>query len=294
MLERLISRGSSAVRIADWRADAFGILTDNSSAAPAVAAAALAAVARAPPGASVYVATPVHLSAGMSTVTMPLGGILGLEEHEARSLVADFDRVFDGSGARLCMGRAAALLCVIDRVIAAVTHDPALAVGRDVFAFQPSGPDGARLRRLMSEIEMWLHDQPLNRLRAAQLMPAVTGLWLWGGGPVEATLPSIRGWTAGDDPIFSAFGDSAQFVSDPPAGVVVCGASPGAPGWTACERQWLQPAAAALRSKAISTLMISAGQRRITITARFSWRVWRRVVPWWTSFGLPEELHDDQ
>src|SRR5262249_22835248 len=55
----------------------------------------------------------------------------------------------------------------------------------------PRGPGAALLRRVGAEIEMWLHEHPLNEARRrAQRLP-VSALWLWGGGaPLEAMEPA--------------------------------------------------------------------------------------------------------
>jgi hypothetical protein len=68
--------------------------------------------------------------------------------------------------------------------------DPATLLGADPSAGLPRGADAATLRRLGSEIEMWLHEHPLNLERQRDAQLPVTALWLWGNAaasPAAAT-----------------------------------------------------------------------------------------------------------
>ncbi len=244
VLERLLARASPARRGAAWRDEAFRVIA-GSEAIPAVASAALcgadtveagsaavpavASTALYGPGARpawVCVATPLHLVAGMKDVMLPEDGVLVLPSSEAAALASDFTHVFGDGGTRLVTGRDGVLLCVFERPLEVETRDPDDMLGSDVFGFQAGGADAPRLRGLMSEVEMWLFDHAVNRARAARGMAAVSSLWLWGGGPVLAALPRVHGWTAGRDPLFSAFGDSPRFPgAESPVAAASAGAS---------------------------------------------------------------------
>src|SRR5436309_3538381 len=134
MLERLVARSADSSRVEDWRREAFRIIAPGAQRMPPVAATVVrelgSRVERAVWG---CVATPVHLSAGMQSVTMPANGILELARVEADALSADFNRVFGGAGVRLSVARSATLCCLFDDPIEVVTHDPEEAEGHDVF-----------------------------------------------------------------------------------------------------------------------------------------------------------------
>ncbi|HEY3654515.1 MAG TPA: hypothetical protein VGL34_05940 [Steroidobacteraceae bacterium] len=287
LLERLIARASTPARVADWRAEAFRVIAPEEGVMPPIAATALNAGTAA--GAWVCIATAVHFSAGMSNVTMPADGIVELDNAEAETLATDFNRVFAGAGMRLRVSRGAVLLCVFDQRLEVTTHDPEAAGGHDVFDFQPAGADAPRLRRLMSEMEMWLFDHEVNRARAAHARQVITGLWLWGGGATGSTRPTVHGWTAGQDVFFAAFGQEARFPSEAGAGVVACVDQPGSSAWPAVEQRWLAPALTALKSGRIAGLDLSAGNWRFSLRRAPNWRFWRRPRPWWESFGMIDE-----
>lgn len=288
LLERVLAH-AHVVAGGDWRSDAFAAISraDMPVPVPALAAAAAAAVADVL-GAEdqwVCVAAPLHCVAGMSNVTLADGGLLQLEA-DAEALAADYNRVFKGSGTRLLVGRATVLLCVFDRVLEVAACDPDDVVGGDVFDFQPTGLDAPRLRRVMSEMDMWLFEHEVNRRRVARGQLPVTGLWLWGGGRILPSLPKVLGWTAGRDPLFAAFGETKEFPSGATAGVLVCSVGPESPEWSDVEMRWLAPALAQLRSGAIDALELSVGRRRYRLGKGIQWRIWRRPRPWWETLDL--------
>jgi hypothetical protein len=298
LLEQWLARAGAAAHVADWRAQALRVIAPD-AVMPAIATAALHAAALDAPGAWVFIATPVHCVAGLSSVSLPAEGILSLEPAEADVLADDFNQVFSGAGVRLRRGREGPLLCLFDTPLRASTTDPDEVRGRDIWEFLPRGADSPRLRGLMSEIEMWLFEHRVNELRGAHAVPAISGLWLWGGGDAHAPLPAVRGWTAGSDPLFSAFtervpdpaaaGDSTagdSTAGDPAAagsGVAVIAEWPGTEAWRVAEQRWLIPAIAGLRSGRLKRLDLSAGDRCFSVSARSKWRFWRRPRPWWES-----------
>ncbi|MHB8720365.1 MAG: hypothetical protein ACYDAH_03065 [Steroidobacteraceae bacterium] len=294
MLERLLAGADRSVAVADWRADAFRAIAQPSICMPGVAAAALCAERGPVEAASVFLAAPVHYVAEMSNVRLPADGILSLRRPEAEALAVDFNRVWSGAGIRLLSGSGAELFCAFDQPTEAATADPEDVLDGHVGDHLPAGAAAPRLRQLMSEIEMWLFEHPVNRARIAQAAPVLSGLWLWGGGPALASLPAVDGWTAGADPLFKAFAArpaparSAAHPGAPPhaaAGVVVMAVEPGTDEWRDLEARWLVASLADLRAGRIERVDLSAGQRCYSVSARWHWRRWRRRQPWWEWFA---------
>jgi hypothetical protein len=301
LLERLLARADGSGTVTDWRADAFRAIAPPHTPMPGVAAAALYAARGSVDAASVFLATPVHYLAEMSDVRLPADGILSLRHDEGEALAADFNRVWNGAAIRLLTGRDADLYCVFEQPIAADTADPQDVLGRHIAEHLPRGAAAPRLRRLMSEIEMWLFEHEVNRARIARAVPALTGLWMWGGGATLTSLPTVTGWTAGDDPFFKVFavrppiarGAASRLevaagpdVAEPAAsGVAVIAAEPGTEQWREPETRWLAGSLAQLRAGRIERLDLSAGERCFSVRAGWKWRVWRRQRPWWEWFA---------
>jgi hypothetical protein len=291
LLERLLARAETAVRYADWRDDAWQLLQapstarcpapDAPHAGPRPAAGPVALIAAQGGSAQGYacVASPLHYVAGMTNVHLPDGGLLRLAAAEALALAQDFARVFADGGQRLIAGADGTLCCQFDREIDAVTRDPQGVVGRDIGQHLPQGRDGPRLRRLMSEIEMWLFEHPVNRARAARQEVPITGLWLWEGGLALVSLPPLPATVVGRDVLFSAWSHERP-VAERGSVLVLAEASPGTTAWREFESARLLRLLSELRAGRLSRLELSAGDRRYSLGAHWHWRFWRRPRPW--------------
>ena len=285
LLERLLARADPPDDSGDWRAHAFNLIAPDEARLPAVASVALTSSASPIAGSWVCMATPVHLLAGMSSVGMAADGVLEIEPAEADALAADFNRVFGGDGVRLERGRDALLLCGFEAPLRVTMTDPAEVMGRDIWAHLPRGEDASRLHRLTSEIELWLFDHAVNRLRHEAARPAISSLWLWGGGAADSETPVVRGWTAGDDPLFASFARQSRYPGASYSGVVTVSDWPGTPAWRDFEELWLAPAVDDLKSGRLHGIELSARRRCVHLHARALRRFWRRARPWWETLA---------
>jgi hypothetical protein len=272
LLERLLARADAPTAVSDWRADGFRLIAPQMTPMPGVGAAALYAEFGGVDAGSVFLATPVHYVADMSSVQLPADGILSISEAEADILAVDFNRVWHDAGIRLLAGRRA-LYCAFDQALDATTHDPEGVLDQRIDNHMPAGADAPRMRQLMSEIEMWLFEHAVNRSRTSAA--AVNGLWLWGGGPALTSLPPVDGWTAGDDPFFSAFPARPESSSGAASGVVVT---------ADLQSTWLERSFADLGSGRVERVCLSAGSRCFSVGTGWNWRPWRRHRPWWEYF----------
>ena len=177
-------RGSWRGWLAGWlgRAD----LAAACDAMPAVVAAAAlpsGGPAAATPG-SVWLATPLHLVAGMTSVHLDYRGLLWLDAPLRDALVREFDATFAARGFALQRLPGGGLLATGPEFAQLpVTTDPARLLGGGIAGSTVHGPGAAALAVLGAELEMWLHDHPLNLARARRRQAPLTTLWLWGGGP---------------------------------------------------------------------------------------------------------------
>jgi hypothetical protein len=283
-----------------WLAESFE-RADLAAAAPAAVAAAECALT---PASYVWFATPLHLLAGLAGVYLDPRGLLKLDAPTRERLRDGFDAMFAAQGYRLLPGAADALLAVGPQPRAEVrTTDPARYLGASIEAALPAGAGAPALRQLGSEIEMWLHEHPLNQARARARLPAVSTLWLWGGGvPLAASAaPVPRGHATSvvfsDDPFVVGLSRLAGVPCTPgPRSLTAvlaaqtrraivtlelfqgCGEAPAMP-LTLLEvfdRDWVVPALAAVRRGALRELSLVANDRRLDLGARAHLRFWRR------------------
>jgi hypothetical protein len=240
------------------------------------------------------VATPVHLLAGLEHVHLDPAGLPVLTSREWQELVGDFNRLFAEAGLALSYDGEVALLACQDP-LHAVTHDPQPLAGRDAGAWLPSGSDGGRLRRLMTEMQMWLHEHPINMARARRDDPPVNGLWIWGlggdslapvtslprlstadpflrrfwcasGAACEPTPPSLDAWLSAPDSIVTL--ELAPIAGDPALAL------------QRAEESWFAPLERALASGAVDAARLFLGGTVATVAKYDRLRFWRRRRDW--------------
>ena len=310
-LEQWLARGDIAPTPGGWRQWLQQELAGQELAALPAASVAGAGVQALPADQPLWLATPVHMVAGLDTVRVHPAGLLRLAAEEQRILQDDFARVFAGSGWSLhATGRRELLLAgPLPQANAAVrSADPALWLGADPRAGLPSGPGSESLRRFGAELEMWLHEHPVNNARAGRGLLTVSALWLWGGGAavapksVVAAAAPVSAVTAWADELFiDGLAHCAglrvgplpqrwpqQGANPAPADdlLVVCsmGIAPDQRSLQALESDWIAPALAAWRGGQLHTITLLVADRAVTLRRsrlRSMLRKFRRVRPWW-------------
>lgn len=240
------------------------------------------------------IAQPVHLTAGLDHLRLAPLTEAALAPDEADELGARVSSHFGIDELTVMAFIQGAWLLRLPRSIDCSTQPPDAVVGHDVHDFLPSGSDGARIRSLMNEIQMLLHEHPVNRERVARRLPAVNSLWLWGFGRLgeasTARLPTLctdDAWLAGIWRLHGAAGRPLEeyTVAEPLAdddALLAWSRSPaGSPGeiLAEAERRCFAPALDALRSGTVGGVDILLGARAFTVDSGARFRFWRRPKP---------------
>jgi hypothetical protein len=254
-------------------------------------------------------ATPVHLVAGLTSLHLDRRSILRLSADDLTALATEFRRVFHDSGFVLEPLDSGEFLLLGPQMPVAQMPEPARAMGSSLADAQPVGAGDVALRRLGAEIEMWLHEHPVNNARKRRGEAPVTGLWLWGGGPARQL---DNGRTATAAPSDIAFGSDAylqglcasigQKVFPLPSqqltdvfgypevrrAVLVMEIGPmlhSNPRWTffdavaQIDRAFIAPAVEALNAGRVERLVILANDHQLTVRASDRFKLWRRIPP---------------
>jgi hypothetical protein len=312
-LEQWLARGDIASTPGGWRQWLQHELADHELAALPAASVAGAGVQALPADQPLWLATPVHMVAGLDTVRVHPAGLLRLAEEEQRILQDDFARVFAGSGWSLhATGRRELLLAGSSTLKGAAIRsaDPALWLGADPRAGLPSGPGSESLRRFGAELEMWLHEHPVNLARAARGVLTVSALWIWGGGAAVARKGMVAAAAPVPAPAMTAWADEL-FIDGlahcvglrveplpqrwPRRGadraptndlLAVCsmGVAPDQRWLQGLESDWIAPALATWHAGELHTITLLAADRVVTLRRsplRSLLRKFRRVRPWW-------------
>lgn len=285
-LEFLLARARvSAHGAGDWRR--WLLAAQGAGAAPS-SLADLAAGVLGDAGSGHWLATPVHWVAGLDTVRLHPRGLLTLNAAHAALLAEDFARVFAGSGWQLRATAGRELLLAGPSGLRADSDDPELWLGESPRPGLPRGAGAMALRRLGSEIEMWLHEHAVNRERQRAGDWPVSALWLWGGAaatPTVAAQPtappptaSLPGTLRSDDLVARALWDAAAPASVPEAEYVTT-------TLRQIEADWLATRLADWRAGRLQALGVLAGAQLYMLRGAARWRFWVRTRPWWETLS---------
>ncbi len=303
-----------------WRSwlAAWLALPQLAHAAPAsVAALAAPSVAPADPARApfVWLADPLHLTATLTSVHLSPHGVLRLEADAQRELCQAFNEAFEEVGYRLIPARAGRFLAAGPAPPGRIeTTDPARYLGSTLADALPRAGEGAgALRRVSGELEMWLHEHPINARRAHAGRALISTLWLWGGGAPLGSAPPALASSAADyaQPRVAVFSDDAYVEGLSHLAGVPCapsGATLAALGarrehrsvatvelfatreppsqerstmtplrsLESLDEAWLVPALDELARGQLARVALIANDRCVSIAARDRWRLWRR------------------
>jgi hypothetical protein len=279
-----------------WRA---GLLRDLGAGPQVFPEAVIAASAlQIAPASGVCLVAPVHAVAGMHRVHLHAAGILQLSADERVTLGRDFaaqfgpDLKLHDAGNQWVLEAACAM--------AADDTDPLDWAGAPLERRPASSPQQRLLRRLGTEIEMWLAALPAGARRRGPGHLPVNLFWMWGGGvmPTRGELPELRVVSIHgpvDDPWLAGCAMLAGIPAAPlpPAWpgvegtgrVMVLPTAADASQLLALEADWFQPALDDLRAGRLQTLRLRLGRRLQTVSYGRIRRLFRRNRPWWQAAG---------
>ncbi len=252
-----------------------------------------------PPAGTWACARAVHLATAIEHLRLAAEDV-DMQAGESAALVEDINRHLEGRGFTLhVQPHAADWMLECPGSIECSSVEPGLAAGRSVRDLMPAGRDGARIRSLVNEIQMLLHEHPVNLARAARGRPAINTMWPWGFGRFEemddVSLPTLYtddAWLSG---VWGLHGARARPLDEfagqvdadghavlvagsrPPQVGVPADASGGALAWA--ERTCLAPALAALCSGAVGGVDVLLGGRACAVGRGARLRFWRRSKP---------------
>lgn len=240
-------------------------------------------------------AEPVHLLAAIDHLQLAAPVPQPLEPAESAELIDALNRHLAGSGFRLHGRPRSGWLCECPPGLEFTGTEPVAAVGRNLRDLLPAGRDAARVRSLVNELQMLLHEHPVNGRRAAAGRATVNSVWLWGAGVAGSPQGTTADLLLTDDDWLAGLwrlhggrvgppGELARAVGDEASNLRVAIAPP-ASGRTAAEdlREFemtvLARARAALAAGGIRHISLHTGREVLEIGAGARWAIWRRGRP---------------
>jgi hypothetical protein len=237
-------------------------------------------------------ASTIHLAAGLNDLTaVKLQPPYQVSAAELTQLAPQVASHVETAGFELAAQLEGGWLLRAQHPLEVLTDSP-LAAASSLQAAMPTGPDAPLLKRLMTELQMLLHEHPVNLARADAGAPPINALWLHGAGSVGAleqrTLPEAFGEDdylygvyrlhamdvrtraiAPDDLLRRAAGNALAVLDED--------------SLDRLESQWLAPLERALRARQIRRLELVLDRWRIAVdrSALFKfWRAARSLADW--------------
>ena len=237
-------------------------------------------------------ADPVHLEARLDHLCLHAFHDFDISRTELRDLFDHFQKTLGDDERFLFVDHGRLGYVQGQESIATAVVSPDVVDGCAPDEFMPAGENAATHDRLLSELQMALHDHEVNQRRAASGRQPVNSIWFWGGGtapekiarpipPLFADDPLFRGyWDCCTGAIESWSGNFDEAISIAPDGFVAV-----APHETRLARPevmaaWLQDLRVALKRGDLRrlTLLFRDGLK-IELERKDARRFWRKVSP---------------
>lgn len=294
-LARLAGRGSIAQRVLDTKLEPLHSsviesvgLRDASDSYPSAAVIRTGASGERASGFWLR-AQPIHFAAGLDRLTtVVLRGDSRMSESERALLEPIFTEHLQSSGLELHHACNDEWLLRSDVSLQLQTVSPEFAAANPRAEILPRGRDAGNLRRLMTEMQMLLHEHPVNARRQARGLPVINAIWIHGEGMLSDTASASLPEAWGEDfylrGIYRLHDKSVRATPiDVPTmlsqmqreSVAVIDASDP----DVLETQWLAPLTRALRGGAIAKLTLMLDEWQVTADRAAMFKLWRRERP---------------
>ncbi len=147
-------------------------------------------------------ADPVHLRIEQNHLMLADSQIFTISEDEAEQLVRDINRSLVNDDVVLLALHANRWYIRLQRAPEIQTHTLGQVTCKNINHFLPTGSDSGIWRKLLNEIQMLLHEHPVNQARGSRGELSINSIWFWGGGymtePVQSAYSHV--WSNHDLP----------------------------------------------------------------------------------------------
>jgi hypothetical protein len=251
-------------------------------------------------------ADPVHLRADLGKLRLLFLQDLPLDQATALGLCEELNAHLSADDLQLSIGRDPSrwYLKIPGSVPRLRSVPPALALGQHIDPYVPRGADTSNWMRLANEIQMLLHDSPINAEREARGQPTVNSLWFWGFGSLPNIVTSRWQVIWSDDPLARGLGmashqhvttlpetidralqsiDAGTHILALPREVEATFLHKGLVAWLPhlqdLEDRWLAPSLRRLKAGQLQALTLVTEQASYNLNRRHLYRLWQRPRP---------------
>jgi hypothetical protein len=232
----------------------------------------------------------IHLAAGLNEVTLvPLRGEAALTAAECEALTPVLNEHLVAGGVQIHRTSSNDWLVESSQGWDATTVTAEFALAHEWSEVLPQGADAGKLRRLMTELQMLLHEHPVNQRRSAKGVPTANAVWFWGNGRAQKSandqnaaciagnaylqgLCRLHAWTCATEV-------SAQLLIAKCAEIGRVVGIADVSSLDELESKWLAPVVAALKQGSFDRLRLILNMWEIDIDRWQLRAFWRRDLP---------------
>lgn len=238
---------------------------------------------------------PMHFTAGLDRLTaVVLHGVSDVSRAELVELEPTIGAHLRTSGMQLVTTSHDDWLVHSERPLDVQTSTPEGAAASPLAQAMPQGRDAPALRRLMTELQMLLHEHPVNVARQRRGMPEINAVWFHGAGEIRDlqryALPQafgddlyLRGiYRLNDADVTAAPTDARTLLARLSSRAV---AVVTADDVDVLEAAWIAPLTRALRTGSVARLEIVLDPWRVSVARHALLKFWRgaRVPAEWVA-----------
>jgi len=137
-------------------------------------------------------ADPVHLVLQRDSFSLSEPVPLQVKHDQAKLIVDSLNQHFSQDGLVFFTGNSGAWYLRLNQPPQIQTVLPSVAVGRNIYQFMPQGAAAAVWVSYLNEVQMLLHDHPVNMARESAGEAAINSIWLSGGGFMPSASSSVQ------------------------------------------------------------------------------------------------------
>jgi hypothetical protein len=181
-----------------------------------------------------------------------------------------------------------------------LTYSPYAVNGRSMARYLPQGVGAERLKQVMNDAQMLLHDHAVNRARATRGQPSINAVWPWGATVLHSSNGMPPDFVIGDDVMTAALAAAntlewrahavprdvvAEVCRHKRHGLVVLGAPTGgieAQGAVTTidsfEQHWASAVLTALRRFQLKRALLVTDRETYALDLRNLFKIWRKPL----------------
>ena len=125
---------------------------------------------------------PVYVQSDLSTIHLLAHEAINLQQDEAAALVESLNEHFQQDGWQITVATSHCWYLTAPQKTRLSTTPLYQAMGENMNAWLPVGDDAGYWHSVLNEIQMLLHQHPVNQVRQEKGQVSVNSVWLWGSG----------------------------------------------------------------------------------------------------------------